>query len=159
MNLLFCQLSTMLLNRDSLKDIASQFYNMIYTKRKKYGYYKHTHFWEIPLWIAEACYILKNFNKKLYIIQDIRQAINYINNYPADYILFSVLDINKEYIYKIVKACPHKTFIVGGYINFTRFKKLNNCIVLNSMPDLANCFNVKYSYGTDYTLFKSIKII
>ena len=159
MKILFCQFSTKFLYKGMIQDIASKYYNMIYIKRKKAGYYKNDHFWEVPLWIAEACYILKRFNKKLYIIQDIKQAINYINNYPAEYILFSVLDINKNYVYKIIRSCRNKKFIIGGYINFTAFKKLDNCIILDNMQGLAGYFNSKYTYGTNYKLFKNYKII
>lgn len=158
-NIIFCQFSTKFLYRNYKQSLADKYYNSIYIKRARQGYYKGADFWELPLWIAEASFILKRFIKSLYIIKDLDQAINYLNKSRADFILFSVLDINKNYVYKIIKTCKDKNFIIGGYADLTEFNRLKNCIVLKDMPGLAGYFNLNYSYGVNYKLFKGFKII
>ena len=157
--ILFCQFDTNLLYKDMKKDISTIYYNDIYVKRKKDGYYKTKAFWEVPLWVAEASFILKKYKQKLYIINDINNSIDYINNSKAEYTFFSVLDINKEDIYTIIKKCKDKKFIIGGYINFSEFKKLSNCEIVDSMKNLSLKFNLVYTYGVDYTLFKGLSVI
>ena len=159
MNILFCQFSTNFINKDTIPDISGVYYNSIYTQKKIDGYYKGADFWEIPLWIAEIAGSLPQAVKNLYIVKDISGAVDYINNSPADYILFSVLDINKNYILEIIKQCQNKNFIVGGYVDFTDFKSFKNVNIIENIPALCKFLKVEYKYNLDFTLFKGMKII
>jgi len=158
-SLLFCQFSTQYLNKNTLKDISSQYYSGIYKYRKNQGYVKPSHFWELPLWIAEACGTLQRYNKRLYVITDISQAIQYIKLLKPKYALFSVLDVNKQDVLKIITSCKNQNFIIGGYIDFTEFKKLSNVAVLNSIKALSIYLKDNYQYKTDYALFKAYNVI
>jgi tRNA A37 methylthiotransferase MiaB len=157
---LFCQFSTNLINKDVKKDVADVYYTSIYDLKGKDGYFKGADFWEIPLWIAEIAGCLKGFNKELYIIKDIQQAQEDLNNKEVDYILFSALDVNKQLILEIAKNYTGKAkIVIGGYVDFKIFEGLNNVIILNTIKGLAEYLNIKYIYDLDYTLFKGMKTI
>jgi len=161
--ILFCQFSTNLINKDfSKKEISNIYYSSIWKNRKKDGYFKGKHFWEIPLWIAEISGLLKkeNFKKDLFIIQDLKKAINYLNKSKADFILFSCLEVNKAFIMEIIKAYKGKgKIILGGYTDLTPFKKFNNVFTFESLKDFATFLNIPYAYDLDFSLFKNYKII
>ena len=102
--ILFLQCSTNLINKGINKNnIASLYYEGIYTYKKEDGYYKGVDFWELPLWIAEISGLLADYEKTLHIVKDINETKNVLNNNSFDYILFSALDVNKNFYIDIVK--------------------------------------------------------
>jgi hypothetical protein len=158
--ILFCQFHNKLINGNYKKDIASSYYEGIYKYKNIDGYYKSDSFFELPLWIAEIKGSIKdNYNTSLLIIEDIQKAINEINIVNPDYICFSVLDVNKAFINEIIKACPDKLFILGGYINFENFKVYNNVKIFESIKAFIEFLGLPYIYNLDYSLFKGYKTI
>jgi len=157
---LFCQFSTLLINKGNKKDIADKYYANIYKKKSYFGYYKNTHFWELPLWIAEICGTLKNHKKELLIIKEVKQALKKLNKVNTDFILFSVLEVNKHLVMKIIKNYTgNATFILGGYIDFKDFKKFDNVLICSSPQDMTQKLNIDYVYNLDYLLFKNYKTV
>jgi radical SAM superfamily enzyme len=156
---LFCQFSNKLLNpkNDSLSD---RYYNALYEHKEQDGYYRDNNFFELPLWIAETCGCLTgNFRKELYIITDIKQAIKDIREKYADYVLFSVLDVNKEYVAEIARHYLGKAKVcVGGYIDFSYFHN-KNIHIFNGIKDFIEYLGLKYEYNLDYSLFSAYKTI
>lgn len=159
---LFCQLHNNIINGHYEKNIADVYYNGIYKHKEIDGYFKTAHFFELPLWIAEISGSLKNTDHKreLYIIEDVDKAIKDIETINPDYILFSVLDVNKAYIKKIINNYKGKgLFILGGYIDFKDFEGLNNVKIFKTVKAFIESLNIKYVYDLDYTLFKGFSTV
>jgi len=156
--ILFCQFHNNLINGNYEKSIADCYYTGIYKYND--GYYKQDCFFELPLWIAEIKGSIKDkYNTTLLIIDDIQKAISEINIANPDYICFSILAVNKAFIHEIIKACPDKLFILGGYINFESFKAYNNVKIFDSIKAFINFLGLSYIYNLDYSLFKGYKTI
>lgn len=157
-NIIFAQFHNYLINGKYEKDIASEYYNGIYKYKKNQGYYKTEHFFELPLWINEIVGSLKNtdYKKELLIIEDIEKAIKNIELKNPEYILFSVLEVNKKFVQRIIEKTKFDgVFILGGYIDFKPFKKYKNVKIYNSVQEFINTLNIKYKYNLDYSLFKN----
>ena len=158
--LLFVQCSTNLINKGNIKDVADVFYNSIYDLKAKDGYYKGVDFWEVPLWIAEISGSFKDYNKELYILNDVNEAIKAIEQKRVDYILLSVLEVNKAFYLELINNYKgNAIFLIGGYVNFSEFKNFKNVKIFNSIKELTESFNIVYEHKTDYSLFKGLKII
>jgi len=156
---LLCQFSNKLLNPKN-NSLSDRYYNALYEHKEQDGYYRDNNFFEIPLWIAEICgSIGSNFRKELYIITDIKQAIDDIREKYADYVLFSVLDVNKEYVAEIAKHYLNGAKVcVGGYIDFSYFHN-KNIHIFNSIKDFIEFLGLKYEYNLDYSLFPAYQTI
>lgn len=154
-NFCFCQISTNLINRDNPQDAASDYYDSIWDKKRKFGFVKPDDFWEIPLWIAELSYNLKPANQELCIIQDEKQALP-----DADYYFFSVLDVNKPIISQIIHDNPKKHFIIGGYADLTDlWYDYSNIDYFQSIRVCVETLGFYYDYGLDYSLFEGANCI
>lgn len=157
----YCQFSDNFVFDYTEDNIDNKYYKEIF---KNDGFYKTEDFWEIPLWIAEADFFLKdNYDTSLTIIDTtINEFILTINNKQPNYLLFSVLDINKKYVKEILnKLDKNIKVILGGYIDIDYFKNdyFTNVIWLDNISDLGQILNVEYKYGNDYSLFKNTHII
>lgn len=152
MKVLFCQISDNLINNSNKESLASKYYSSIYELHSEDGYVKPEHFWEIPLWIAELSYVIKD--KELHIVEDIKTSINYINNLDVDMVLFSVLAVNKDIINSIVQEI-NKRVCVSGY---TRISS-NKAHYFSTVKDFCSYFGIVYKKGTDYSLFKGYSTI
>lgn len=162
MKILFCQFHNKLINGQYEKDIADRFYNGIYEYKERDGYYKTPHFFELPLWIAEIKGSLKgsNYSTDLLIIEDLDKAIKDIESLSADYILFSVLDVNKKYVKYIIDKYRGKAlFILGGYIDFKDFQGLNNVKIFKTVKAFIDSLGLNYTYDLDYSFFKDFKTV
>ena len=159
--ILFCQFHNELINNNYEKSIADNYYTGIYKYKENDGYYKQDAFFELPLWIAEIKGSLtNNYNSKLLIIKNINEAIQEIKNIKPDYICFSVLDVNKQYIKEIINnSSKDNNFILGGYINFDYFNNHDNVKIFNSIKLFIEYLGIEYKYNLDYSLFKNYKTI
>lgn len=157
------QISTNLINADNKdSDIMSQYYNTLYKVKKPNGYYKGFEFWEAPKW---QCMIAYNIKTDSYVCKSTNQTIEYINNTNYDYIAFSILDVNKDIIRKIINSdkLKDKHFIIGGYINFKQYTKTlkhNNYKHYKTIKDFIQTeFNKPFKYGFNYNNFKNMEVI
>lgn len=153
-NILYIQISNSIINIE-----PDKFYDNYH---KALGLKKPTHFWEIPLWIPEIDFFLnKENNTSLHIYTDNKNLFKKINKFKPDFILFSILDVNKKIINQIVESINEKKynieFIGGGYINKKEVHKKIHWF--NSTNELADFFNIKYEHGTNYNLFKRYKTV
>lgn len=160
--ILFCQFHNFLINGKNNESIADKYYSGIYTLKEKDGYYKNDAFFELPLWINEVNGSLSNsaFNRDLLIIDNLKFALYKINRYNPDYILFSVLDVNKNYILDIIKNYRgNGKIILGGYIDFKDFKDFKNVFIFNDVKSFITSLGINYKYDLNYKLFKNYKTI
>jgi uncharacterized radical SAM superfamily protein len=170
-DILCIQISTNLINKDINKnDIMNKYHNKLYKVKYKDGYYKGSDFWEVPKWIGLINY---NVPCDLYVCKDIDKTVNYLLSNDYDFVCFSVLDVNKDIIKKIINSdkLKSKTFIIGGYINFDKYLhqlKHGNCIYFDKIKDFINWFYNKhdtflkvrnFKYGFNYSIFKGFKCI
>jgi len=143
-----------------LEKLEDEYYGNIYTKID--GYYNTNHYFEIPLWIAEANYALKNyFNTELLIIKDIQDLNQYLKNNKVDYVLGSILDATKDVIKDLINNVEDKSinFLFGGYIDTSYFDFNKQVKWFERIYHLGKYFDIEYKYGTDYSFFKGDKII
>jgi len=132
----------------------------MYQYKHNDGYYKTSEFFELPLWIAEINGSLTSgYDTELLIIDNVDNAINRLNNSGSDYILFSVLDVNKRYIKDIIKRYTgNGLFCIGGYVDFTYFNGLL-VKVFNTVKQFIESLGIEYHYNLDYKLFRGYKTI
>lgn len=102
------------------------------------GYSFSPHFLELPYWINIISGMLKdNYEKELFIITNIEEVITKIKNDDYVAILFSVMNVNEQYVLEIVTACNDKKFLLGGYTDKSRFSGLQNAAYFSSVNELA----------------------
>ena len=165
-NKILCvQISTNLINgKQDLSDIGQQYYNKLYDIKRSDGYIKPSDFWEIPLWITEIDF---NVNVDLHVCTDIQDTIDFLLNNDYTYICFSILEVNKDIIHSIItgylKQYPFEEhishFILGGYIDLTRYKYSENCDVFKTIKEFIEYLGIEYKKGNSYWLFKSYSTI
>jgi radical SAM superfamily enzyme YgiQ (UPF0313 family) len=143
-----------------IEDLEDEYYGNIYTKID--GYYNTNHYFEIPLWIAEANYALKDyFITDLLIIEDINDLNNYLKENEIDFVLGSILDATKDVIKDLINKVESKsiTFLFGGYIGASYFDFNKQVKWFERIYHLGAFLDIEYKYGTDYSFFKGDKII
>lgn len=163
--ILFVQISNKLIHKNVNRYIT-EYYKEFSRIKSKNGFYLNPHYFEIPLWIPRICgFLPDNFIKELYICTKTKDAVNHIKEGDYDYVLFSVFDVNKEFISNIIENCIDMNFlknytgkiIVGGYTNLS----ITNSIIryCSSLEKLANELGVTYYYNLDYSLFENQQTI
>ncbi len=159
----FLQVSDNLLNPDDPNNPADVYFKAIWNHLDGEGYFKPEHYWEIPTWVAELSYCLKDHELELFNIDHISKSREYPTLPDADIYLGSILDCNKEYFRVIAQNNPNKEFRFGGYIGFHKFCKyfgwLDNVVWYETLEEFCNFRDIEYRYGTDYSLFKGMKCI
>ncbi len=163
----FCQFDTRFLYRDYQKTLADQYYEKQWESKQKDGYYKPKEYWEIPTWITEIDGILENagHTSELKILDSIDgkrfKVYNTSDSKRHNVHLFSVLDINKQYVRQIAKDNPDSIFLCGGYIAepFKYFKDCPNVTWCTSIANFCGIMGFEYSYEVSYRLFKDTKCI
>ncbi len=159
----FLQVSDNLLNPDDPNNPADVYFKAIWNHLNGEGYFKPEHYWEIPTWVAELSYCLKDHELELFHIDVISRDRHYPILPDADRYFGSIMDCNKEHFRVIAKNNPDKTFYFGGYIGFEEYRKvfkgLKNVRWYTSIEAFCGCLGTKYQYGTDYSLFKGMKCI
>jgi len=157
---LFCQFSNNFLNQEK-NFIDSRFYEKFYKQNQNLGFYKNQDFFELPLWISEINGSLKNSNfvSSLHIIKDIEETINFIKSNNFDLVLFSALDVNKQYIKNIVESNLDQNFVLGGYIDFSYFKNNQNIKIFKTVKSFIESLKINYVYDLDFSLFQNYKTV
>lgn len=158
--ILCIQISNTLINGEpDLTNISQEYYNKLYKLKKQAGYIKPSEFWEIPLWITEIDF---NVKTDLYVCKNIDDTIQYILNNNYKYVCFSVLDINKSIIRRVITSVnKHKhnsLFVLGGYIDFTKFF-FDYSLYPKTVKDFIELLGIEYKQGSSYRLFKNYSTI
>ena len=168
MNKVLCiQISTQLINgKPDNKNIATQYYNTLYNSKHKDGYYRGSHFWELPQWITE---IDHNTPVDFYVCENIADTIGHIILNDYTYVCFSVLDVNKhivkeimtEYINNYEYTEGHSFFILGGYIELDVYFSdlIQYCDTFKTIKQFIEYMGIEYKQGYSYRLFKDFKTI
>ncbi len=154
----FLQVSDRLLNPNDDNNPADKYFKAIWPNMDGEGYYRPEHYWEIPTWISELSYCLKDCALTIQHIIDESTEL-----YDADIYFASVMDCNKEILARIVRANPDKSFYLGGYIGIEgfleTFRRTYHVCWHDSIEEVCDCLVLDYQYGTDYRLFKGMKCI
>ena len=159
--ILCIQISNTLINgKPDLTDISQKYHNTLYKVKSKEGYIKPSEFWEIPLWVTEISF---NVDTELYVCKDIDKTVDYLLLSNYGYVCFSVLEVNKDIIQEIIKKYNSRgsrdsTFVLGGYIDFTKFF-LSNTLYAKTIKEFIELLGIKYKQGNSYRLFKDFKTI
>lgn len=159
-NILFVQFANSMFKRHGACDT---YWDVFYKRWENIGYYMGKNTFEIPKWIAEIAYFLPNDNKEVFWCKNhISEVINHIKITKYDFVLFSLMNANQQFIYDIVKACPKQKFLVGGYNDQFMWEmriQFPNIRICNTTKDTARELGTTYKFGTDYTLFKGERVI
>ncbi len=159
----FLQVSDNLLNPVDVSNPADVYFKAIWNHLDGEGYFKPEHYWEIPTWIAELSYCLKNHELELFNIGHISKSREYPILPKANFYLGSVMACNKEHFRVTAQNNPDKEFRFGGYIGYVEFseyfKGLDNVVWYLDIEEFCKFRGIKYQYGTDYSLFKGMKCI
>jgi hypothetical protein len=156
MKIMLCQISNEMINPESTTFVASpreQYHRTIWDRKQQDGYWKPKHFWELPLWIGEVTYALKEHHTVSL------QVLNGFHLQFADAYCFSALDANKDIIKTLANTYPTQVFYVGGYVDPAYFNECTNIIWCDSVEMLC-CYlpgYIEYKYGVDWSLFEGEK--
>lgn len=153
-NILLCQIHKDYIYTNN--ELEQEFEDSFFQYAAKDGYVKHDAYYEYPLWVARISYLFKE-HKEYQLHYKIINKNDVVNFDDYDYVLFSVLDCNKDIIMNLVSTInPDKTKVItGGYTII----KHSNIFFINTIEGLANYFKIRYTYGLDYSLFKKEKTI
>lgn len=160
MKILFVQFANSVYKRHSSCDA---YWDAFYNRWENIGYYKGNNSFEIPKWIAEINYFTPGIEKELFWCHhDVSEVTNKIQDSLVDYVLFSLMNANQDYICSIVCKCPQQKFIIGGY-NDVYLKKLRrefqNVTICDTTENVSRILGREYFFGTNYSLFKGEKTI
>lgn len=163
MHFVFCQISNKLINPDA-GPLSDQYYESLYAHKEKDGYYRHEHFWELPLWIGEATYALQEEHDcSLHIVTDVNEPLPMLWEGLKTQVVycFSVLDVNRAIVLDIINRNPYREFAVGGYIDGEQFISDLSVFVhatswYDSLSNLCDVYNIDYKYGVDWSLFAGV---
>ena len=152
--LLMVQFSSDLLNPPS-KDIASGYYDKLYSGARP-GYARLGDFWEIPQWMG---FVAHSFgDADVYVVRDMGQAKQFLNEAGYGRVAFSALDINTARIKELAASYPGKVD-VGGYVEEGTFKDSPNVTWHPSVEALAKAAGVPFQDGVDYRHFAGSDVI
>lgn len=160
MEILFVQFANSVYKRHSSCDA---YWDAFYNRWEEIGYYKGDKSFEIPKWIAELDYFTKGIDKELFwCLYSSSEVIEKIHKSSYDYVLFSLMNANQDFIRNIVCNCPEQKFIIGGYneeyLNQLR-NDFKNVIICDTTEDVGRTLNREYFFGTDYSFFNGEKTI
>lgn len=161
MEILFVQFANSMFNY-SKENVY--YYDEFYKRNKKLGYIRSEYTFEIPKWIAEVDFCLgrdKFETSLLWCEHSVEEIINCVKIHNPDYVLFSLMDCNAEYILDAINRCKNTKFIVGTYNdNFVeRLNVQDSVTVAGTVEETIKFLGAEYSYGTDYKLFKNYSTV
>lgn len=139
---------------------AEEYFDKLYKNREGDGYMRLSDFWEVPMWIANAAHTVENSD--VYVVRDMGEFKDFLNESGYNNIAFSVLDVTKDYVKDIANSFPEKRIIAGGYVD--AFKKDKEGVPKNiswfdDMEGFAKSMGVKYKPGYSYRHFKGSGVI
>lgn len=147
---LLVQVSDQLLNpRTAAPDQATQYYNKLYGGVRP-GYERPDDFWEIPQWMGFASHTFPNAD--VYVVRDVGQAKQFLNEAGYGKVLFSALNVNKGIIKDIAKGYNGQVD-VGGYVDPKDFADTANIKWHPDLESIARDAGVQYKEGVDYRHF------
>ena len=141
-----------------------RYYEKVYSKHE--GFVIPEHFMEVPTWIAEVGGRLDDhhYTKSVHIVESYIKTSGFLwrlwYNNPEAILMMSVMDVNKEIMWKIAKETGHRV-IIGGYIEDKSFyHHLLNCEWLDSVDDLSKVLpHIKAGVLPDYWMFQDMECI
>lgn len=143
MNVLLVQISNKLSPKSRIFDNIELFY-----KTKEHdGFYKHKHYLEYPTWVLQVSAKLKCdiTYKVIDNLSDTRQ-IHFNKKYS--FVMFSVMNSNKDIIEHLIDLNPKTRFILGGYCKVRQSYNIFYCKTLNDI-DFIRKYNPGFKYELD----------
>ena len=137
------------------RPLQEAYFDRLYRYTK--GYDRAVDFWEVPAWMGRVAAMEPNSD--VYVVRDIQEAIDFLEEAKYDKVLFSAMDVTKKGIQEIVSANPKQKFQIGQYTEFPEMAEYNNVTVFKSIEEFAenNGLPLKYSY--DYSNFEGTAVI
>lgn len=131
------------------QQMSTPYYDKLYSGARE-GYTRMDDFWEIPQWMG---FVSKIFPKAdVYVVRNMEQAKKFLNEAKYDRVMFSALDVNKEFIRDLAKSYPGKVDI-GGWVDPKTFSDVPNAVWHDSLQELSKAAGVDYVDGVDYRHF------
>lgn len=145
-------------------EVSDGYWDAFYNTYSDYGYVRMRDAFEVPKWIAEACYFLpKDCSMKIcWVHNSVDEAIQEISSGGYDFVLFSVMTCTKGFTDTIISKCsPQQAFVIGGYDNwiYEAGQKYPNVKVADTMRESAGYMGLPYRFGTDYALFRGWSVL
>jgi tRNA A37 methylthiotransferase MiaB len=135
---------------------SEEYFDLLYSEVP--GYYKGEDFWEIPLWIAELSNSIPDL--ELHIVRNMKESIEYLRQAETDYVCFSCLEVNKEFIKEIIDSLKEQKFILGGYISEEYFYYAGlHAWWFYTLRNAIEFMGFTYQKGVSYRLFQGMKTI
>lgn len=131
------------------RDEASAYYDKLYSGVRS-GYDRMADFWEIPQWMGFAAHSIPDAD--VYVVRDINQAKQFLNEAKYGNVIFSSMDVNAEAIKELAKDYKG-TLDVGGYTDPKTFDSIPNIKWHNSLEDYVKSKGGTYKDGVDYRHF------
>ena len=161
MRVLFVQFGNSMFPRFESSD---GYWDAFYSHYDNYGYWRMDDAFEIPKWIAEACFFLPKdcFRKICWVRHSVQEAIDEIEYGEYDYVLFSVMTCTKGFTDKIIGlTCDTQRYVIGGYDKwiYEAPKKYPNVTCVDTMEECATVMSLEYHFGTDYSLFRGWTVL
>lgn len=151
---LMVQFSSPMLYKGKTETLFDKYYEKLYATRK--GYEKPYDFWEIPQWVANIAYMVPNAD--FYTVRNMDEVKKFLDTGKYQEVLFSSLDINKDYIKELAESTS-ANIGVGGYINMDYFKDNQNINIYDNLKDFAGKHNIEFKQGYDFRHFKGTGVV
>lgn len=161
MRVLFVQFGNSMFPRFGSSD---GYWDAFYSHYDGYGYWRMEDAFEVPKWIAEACFFLPKdcFRKICWVRKSVQEAIDAIEYGRYDYVLFSVMTCTKGFTEAIISSTSRaQRYVIGGYDKwiYEAPRKYPNVVTVDTMAECASAMGLEYRLGTDYSLFRGWTVL
>lgn len=161
MRVLFVQFANSMFPRFGVSD---GYWDAFYATYADYGYVRMEDAFEVPKWIAEACYFLPEGSERkiCWVHHSTIEAVDEIRTGGYDFVLFSVMTCTKGFTEEIIQMTnPSQQFVIGGYDKwiYEAAKRFKNVHTADTMQESATLMGLSYKAGTDYSLFNGWTVL
>ena len=144
------------LRAEEASHIGDAYYEAIYSERDGYARPSRD-FWEVPEWMTRLAYFMPKAD--VYVIRNLKEAKEFLNEAKYDNVFFSVLDTNKRFVKEIAEDYPGK-IVAGGYLpDGSYYKGMKNVSWMADMQQAAKKLKIPFKNGVDYRHFKGTRTI
>jgi uncharacterized radical SAM superfamily protein len=137
-------------------DMSTPYFDKLYEVRE--GYVRPGDFWELPTWATVAANSLTDSD--FMVVRDVDTAAKQITDRGYEAVLFSALEVNKQFIKQLAEKVGAGTrLIVGGYVDKSYFKDNPNIEFYDTLKEGVESLGYTYKEGVDTKHFKGTPTI
>src|SRR5208282_1575260 len=136
--------------------VPAAYYDKLYSGARK-GYASMADLSEIPQWHGFLSYF--DPSADLYVVRDMKEAHDFLNNAGYKELAFSALDVNKDLIKEIAEQHPDINVNASGYVDPKEFEGMPNVTWHPNMESFAKQFGLPYKEGVDYRHYAGSDVI